>query len=153
MLFQIRLMVIVFFSVMILSGAFGQLNNLKIGEKIPTIQIATESPKEEEPGVHSSYKVDVPPRILNYEEVREYMGYPEVAKKAGIQGQVVLKVLVSEDGRYVKHEVEKDFHPLLRIPCESFVPYLQFKPASHDQKTVSCWMSIPFDFKLPEYGK
>lgn len=153
MLAQIRLLVIVFFSVIILSGAFGQIASMNVGKNIFASQLAEKLPHEEEPGVYSSYKVDVPPRILNYEEVREYMGYPEVAKNAGIQGQIVLKVLVSEEGKYVRHEVEKDFHPLLRISCESFVPFLQFRPASHDQKKVSCWMSVPFDFELPDYGK
>ena len=153
MLSQIRFLVIVSFSIFVFSGAYNQYLPWNAAKGMITSQVAVEVSSEEEPGVYSSYKVDVPPRILNYEEVREYIGYPEVAKNAGIQGRIVLKVLVNENGHYVRHEVEEDFHPLLRIPCETLVPYLQFEPASHDQKKVSCWMSVPFNFDLPSYGK
>ncbi|MCI4670520.1 MAG: energy transducer TonB [Bacteroidia bacterium] len=153
MLSQIRLLVIVFFSLILLSGAFGQFNSWQSEKNMLASKATFTSLVEEKPGVYSSYKVDVPPRILNYDEVRNFMGYPEIAKNAGIQGRVVLKVLVNKNGQYVKHEVEEDFHPLLRIAAESFAPYLKFEPANHDQKNVACWMSIPFDFKLPAYGK
>ncbi|MEL6631540.1 MAG: energy transducer TonB [Bacteroidota bacterium] len=99
--------------------------------------------------VYASQNVDTPPQTLNYEMVTEYMGYPELAKKSGIEGKVVLRVLVNEKGEYVHHAIESDDHPLLRIPCELFTPYLKFQPAIVDGQKVKCWVSVPFDFKLP----
>ncbi|MEL6132702.1 MAG: energy transducer TonB [Bacteroidota bacterium] len=99
--------------------------------------------------VYSSQSVDTPPETVNYEMVTEHMGYPDVAKKSGIEGRVVLRVLVNEKGEYVHHSVETDDHPLLRIPCELFIPYLKFQPAKLNGKNVKCWVSVPFEFVLP----
>jgi len=153
MLYQIRLMVIVISSLILMAGIYFPQEAWIQGGNIFASNKARVLPSEEEPGVYSSYKVDVPPRILNYEEVRTFMGYPAIAKDAGIQGSVVLKVLVNNKGEYVRHEVVEDFHPLLRIPCESFVHYLRFEPARLDQNKVACWLNVPFEFNLESYGK
>lgn len=101
---------------------------------------------------HAS-EVDIEPQPINYQQVEEWIGYPETAYNAGIQGDVSLRVLVDQEGQYVKHEVENSFHPLLRIPCEVFTQLLEFKPASKNGEAVTCWVKVSYHFEIPDYGK
>ncbi len=98
-------------------------------------------------------EVDEQPQPLNYQQVKGWIGYPETAYQAGIQGDVTLRVLVNEAGEYERHEIAESFHPLLRIPCEVFTPLMVFKPASHNGKAVKCWIDIAYHFEIPDYGK
>ncbi|RMG65662.1 MAG: TonB family protein [Bacteroidetes bacterium] len=91
-----------------------------------------------------------PPQPTNLQEIREALGYPEPARKAGIEGQVILRVWVDESGRYVRHEVEESNHPLLHIPCELFAPYLDFRPALTRGEPVPGTVAIPFTFRLSD---
>ncbi len=96
--------------------------------------------------------VDQVPECLNFDQISEGIGYPEAAYNAGIQGSVVLKVLVDKDGHYLRHEVVSSHHPLLRIPCEVFSQLLTFKPALKDGQAVKCFTEVEFDFEIPDYG-
>lgn len=100
--------------------------------------------------VYTSQNVDMLPQALNYDMITEHMGYPEVAKRSGIEGKVTLRVLVDENGEYVHHSIVADDHPLLRIPCELFTPYLKFEPAVVNGRKVKCWINVPFEFSLGE---
>jgi len=93
-------------------------------------------------------RIDQEAYPINYEEIRETLGYPKAAKDAGIQGKVSLRVYVSRDGTYFSHEVVESFHPLLRIPTEAFVPYLRFEPARKRGKSVASWTDVAFEFPL-----
>lgn len=96
----------------------------------------------------TSSKANHPPIPVNLVEVKELIDYPTLAKNAGIEGRVILRILVDEKGNYVKHSVVDSFHPLLRIPCELHVPLLTFEPAKRKGLATSGWVSIPFTFKL-----
>lgn len=57
--------------------------------------------------------VDQEPTPLNLDEFNKKIGYPLLLREAGIIGKVVFRVLVDEEGNYVRHEVIKSPHPLL----------------------------------------
>ncbi|MCB0837046.1 MAG: energy transducer TonB [Bacteroidetes bacterium] len=94
-------------------------------------------------------EVDKPPVLINRDEIEDLIGYPSLAWNAGIEGKVVLKILVDKNGYYLKHEVKESFHPLLRIPCENYVQFLAFSPARKNGNTVNCWLEVPFEFSIP----
>jgi hypothetical protein len=98
-------------------------------------------------------EVDQEPQPINYQQVKEWIGYPERAYQSGIQGDVTLRVLVDEKGEYVRHEVVDSFHPLLRIPCDVFTQLMVFKPAAKDGVSVKCWVKVEYHFEIPNYGK
>jgi len=102
--------------------------------------------------IWNATEVDYIPQVLNYEEVVSLIGYPEIAEKAGIQGEVSLRVLVDKEGNYVRHEVENSDHPILRVPCEVFTSLLSFTPARKNQAAVSCWTVVEYSFRIPGYG-
>lgn len=73
--------------------------------------------------------------------------YPELAKKAGIEGAVVVKVLVNTAGKVEKVEVLKS-HPLLDEAAIAAAKQFEFTPGKVQGEAVKVWLSIPFNFSL-----
>lgn len=91
----------------------------------------------------------IPPVPLNLKEVIMSVGYPELAKSKGIEGKVVIRVLLDKKGSYKNHVVIQSPHDLLIKPCVEAVKSLKFKPSKDENnKKVECWVNIPFSFKL-----
>ena len=74
--------------------------------------------------------------------------YPEMARLAGMQGTVVVKVLVAPDGSVERAEILKGVHPLLNQPALKAAKKFVFKPGTQRGVPVQCWMAIPFRFGL-----
>lgn len=89
------------------------------------------------------------PKPLNLTEVQRTIGYPKAAQQQGIEGKVVVRVLVDEQGRTVKHVVIESPDPLLTEAVVSALPKLTWKPAIQKKKPIMCWVTLPFHFKLP----
>ena len=79
--------------------------------------------------------------------------YPEMARIAGIQGRVFVRVLIGEDGRAMKAEIVK------RVPPDSnvfdkeavhFAMTTKYNPGKQAGKFVRVWMTIPVWFRLGE---
>lgn len=102
----------------------------------------------DEPGITDFVDVHTHPQPKNLNELKKLVGYPVEARKAGLQGQVVLRVLVGKNGRYIRHEVVT--HPSLIFvkQIEKHIKKLRFEPAIKDGKPVKYWVNIPFNFKL-----
>ena len=91
-----------------------------------------------EPGV-------VPPKIILAEKK-----YPERAKKAGKEGEVILQLTIDEKG------IPKDIVPLTNLGFgleEAAIELLKkstFRPATKGGKPISLLIEIPIDFKLAD---
>lgn len=132
-------------------GDKNSLNLSGIFEKGGTGTNVTKPPKKKkkkELGLYEFVKVEKQPVPVNLNDIKKNIGYPANAKAAGIEGKVVIRVLVGSDGRYKKHVVIKKPHALLVAPCVKEVKKLQFTPAIQAGKPVQCWVNIPFKFKL-----
>ncbi len=103
---------------------------------------------EEEPNVDDFIFVSEEPQPLNMDDVRKIIGYPDIARDAGIEGQVVVRVLVDEQGNYRKHKMIKKVHPILADAVEKNLHKLKFSPAIQGNKPIKFWVNIPFRFKL-----
>jgi protein TonB len=90
----------------------------------------------------------VEPLALNLDEVKGDVRYPRAAVEAGIEGTVVLRVLVGSDGAYVRHVVLREAHPLLRAEVERQVRQLRFRPGLQANRPVKVWVTLPFRFKI-----
>jgi len=81
--------------------------------------------------------------------IRKLIKYPEIARKAGIQGQVVIHVLVNEEGVPIETKVLKS---LGNSGCDEAaidaIMKTRFTPASQRNRPVKFWMSIPITFQL-----
>jgi protein TonB len=73
--------------------------------------------------------------------------YPEVAKSAGIEGTVLVRVLVGKDGR-VKDVIYIDGPEGLKKAADDCARTAVFKPALMDQRPVEVWVMMPVTFRL-----
>lgn len=100
-------------------------------------------PEEEEVEIVPFFALSEKPQLIKMVPPK----YPELARKAGLQGQVVVKVLIGTDGRVEKAEIVKSIPMLDEAALEAAKQYV-FTPAKQRDKTVRVWMSIPIQFKL-----
>lgn len=78
--------------------------------------------------------------------------YPELARRAGIEGQVFVRVLVGEDGRVIRAEIygarPQDVKDVLGPAALEAAKAFVFTPGMQRDKPVKVWVMIPFNFKL-----
>ena len=75
--------------------------------------------------------------------------YPVLARRAGEQGRVVLRVLVSPAGRADEVEIRTSSgYPRLDESARSTVRRWRFVPAKRGDEPVSAWVLIPISFRL-----
>lgn len=73
--------------------------------------------------------------------------YPPVVQAAGVEGTVLVQVLVGKDGR-VKDVIHIDGPESLRQAADDCARTAVFRPALIDQKPVEVWVLMPVTFKL-----
>jgi len=93
------------------------------------------------------WKVEVPPKPIHPVEPV----YPELARKAEIEGKVVVKVLVDIDGKVIDAVIIKSSKnaELDRAALKAARQWI-FSPAKQRDRYVRVWVVIPFDFKLTD---
>ncbi len=94
---------------------------------------------------------DEPPVMIGgMEALLRLLEYPELARKAGIEGTVVIGVLVDEKGNTVKTQVLKSDATKLGFEEAAIKALMQmkWKPAKQRDKPVKVWISVPVRFKL-----
>ena len=74
--------------------------------------------------------------------------YPEIAKRAGVQGRVFIKAFVDENGNVVKAEVLKGIGAGCDEAAVDAVKKTKFKPGRQRGKPVKVQVSIPVVFRL-----
>jgi TonB family protein len=75
--------------------------------------------------------------------------YPDSARREGRQGSVLLRVLVDQQGRSKKIEINRSSgsEALDRAAAEAIKRW-RFIPARHGDQPVESWIRIPIDFSL-----
>ena len=89
---------------------------------------------------------DTPPRPKAIEKPH----YPSIAKTAGIEGTVILQLLVETNGKVLKAKVLKSLHPELDKAAVDAAYRTTFYPAKQRDKPVKVWVSYPIRFVLEE---
>ncbi|MFM8455613.1 MAG: TonB family protein, partial [Ignavibacteria bacterium] len=103
--------------------------------------------KDPDPSPDETISVNKPPFAEN-SMIMSKLQYPELAKKAGLEGKVVLRVLVRRNGSVKKYIVENTDSDLFNKSAGDAVMKTQFLPALQNGKPVACWLSVPISFKL-----
>lgn len=73
--------------------------------------------------------------------------YPELARKADVEGTVVVRALIGTDGTVVDALVVEGV-PMLDAAALDAVRKARFKPALQQHRPVAVWVSIPIRFRL-----
>jgi protein TonB len=75
--------------------------------------------------------------------------YPRFAKEAGVEGLVMVKVLVGKDGRVLDARLVEKFQvPMLNAAALEAARQWVFTPGLVTGRPVACWTAIPFRFRL-----
>ena len=114
-------------------------------EAPPAVLLPDHGAADEEKEFFEFYEVEeLPERLKNV--VPEY---PEMAERAGLQGTVTLKVLINKTG-IVDSVVVIEGLEIFRKPAIKAAKATVFSPAKYNNRTVSCWVIMPFRFVLGE---
>lgn len=100
-------------------------------------------PPPEEDEVFEFFAVSEKPVIVTKTEPK----YPDLARKAGIEGIVVITVTIGKTGDVENARVFKSL-PMLDEAAMDAAKKCKFKPAKQRDKFVRVKMNIPFHFKL-----
>src|SRR5438105_9029227 len=73
--------------------------------------------------------------------------YPDLAREAGVDGQVLVQALVGKDGKVKGTKVVKSI-PMLDAAAITAVQQWVFKPALSNNKPVAVWVAVPVKFSL-----
>lgn len=104
--------------------------------------------REEEPEPDEFIPVEKEPG-LDYKRLQELVKYPDIARKAGIEGKVIVRVLVEKNGKVKRTLVEyTDSEMLNESAVKAIKDYGTFTPAIQNGQPVTCWVSIPITFRL-----
>ncbi|UCG29416.1 MAG: energy transducer TonB [candidate division WOR-3 bacterium] len=95
------------------------------------------------------YKVEVKPKPIFQQKPR----YPDLARRAGIEGQAVVKALVDIDGSVMDVQILKSSgNQMLDESALVAARKWKFSPAKQRDKYVRVYVSIPINFRLVEGG-
>lgn len=103
--------------------------------------------KEEEPNIDEFIPVEKEPYI-DLADLQRRIVYPEMARKAGIEGSVVVRVLVDKNGKPKKAVIQSSDSQMLNQAAIDAVMKSTFTPAIQNGQPILCWVSIPIRFKL-----
>jgi TonB family protein len=118
----------------------------------PPLAPAPEPAPEREPvrtqasgGVYSS----VPPGGTQPEELsRSIPNYPSAARRAGVQGAVVVRGIVRKNGRIDQVEVIKDLPYGLGDEARRAVSRWRFRPATYQGQPIDVYYTVTVNFRL-----
>lgn len=76
--------------------------------------------------------------------------YPDIAKKAGIEGTVYLRIAIDSTGTVVDVRVVKGVHELLDKAAKEAALQWKYYPAKQRDMPVGVWIGQPVTFRLTE---
>ncbi len=111
-------------------------------------------PPSEEDEIPDFLPLEDQPQIIGgLSAIQKNVVYPALARKAGVQGLVQIRVLVSEEGIPIDMQVLRS---LGSSGCDeaamSAIGKVRFLPAKQRGRPVKFWMSIPIRFQLDMGG-
>lgn len=98
---------------------------------------------------------EAPSMIGGLSALARLVKYPELARKAGVEGTVMIGALIDVDGIVKKTMVIKESGANVGFEQAALDAVLQtkWKPAKQRDRTVKVWMAIPVKFELRNQRK
>jgi protein TonB len=132
------------------------LEDIEIGETELDLDAEMEAPPpppkeekkvEEEPTYFVAVE-EMPEPVGGIKGIQEKIVYPEIAKRAGVEGKVYVLAFVDETGTVTKAQVLKGIGAGCDEAALDAVQKTKFKPGKQRGKPVKVQVSIPIIFKL-----
>lgn len=128
--------------------------SLDLDESLDTRQkpsAASDEDEEEAEDVKDEIFVAVeesPELIGGMAALREAVEYPRIARKAGVEGRVIVQFVVEKNGNVQDPTVIRHVHSLLDKAAIEAVKQQKFKPGKQRGRPVRVQMSLPVTFTL-----
>ena len=116
-----------------------------------TREVAPPPPRREETSEEESYFIaveELPEPIGGIAGIQALVVYPEIARRAGVEGTVYVEACVDENGNVTRTEIKKGIGAGCDEAGASAVSKTKFKPGKQRGKPVRVRMSIPIRFRL-----
>ncbi len=122
-------------------------------DKKKTVEKAEETKTDfqEKEGIRIDLTDGIPGKGVNPPEVMNYKSplYPERLRKRGLEGKVILKILIDSSGVVIQIEIaESSGYTLFDTSALEAVDNWKFKPTTKDGINVESWILVPIVFKL-----
>jgi protein TonB len=132
------------------------LEDIEIGETELDIDAEVSAPppppvEEEDEDVEPVFFVaveEMPEPVGGIEGIQKKIVYPEIAKRAGVQGRVFVKAFVDEMGNVTKVELIKGIGAGCDEAAMNAVQQTEFKPGKQRGKPVKVQVTVPVLFRL-----
>jgi periplasmic protein TonB len=117
--------------------------------------VAQDVSRREEPADEGTYElstVEEQPRATNMQELGRLLerNYPPMLRDAGVQGQVVVRLRVMEDGRVDASSIQivSASHDQFGDATRRTVERLRFRPARVGGRPVRVWVDLPIQWTI-----
>jgi len=113
-------------------------------------------PKEEEREIMEEEPVyfvaveEMPYPIGGIQAIQDLIVYPEIARRAGIEGKVYVLAYVNEEGNVIKTEILKGIGGGCDEAAEYAVKHTKFSPGKQRGKPVKVKVSVPIIYRLSD---
>ena len=125
-------------------------------QEVPQANAESSEPQKEElppPPISKGTETSEPMRItadvvqpvLIHKEAAEY---PEIARKARIQGVVILEAIITKNGSVENVKVLRGVHPILDQAAVNSVKQWRYKPATLNGNPVKVYSTVTVKFTL-----
>ncbi len=84
------------------------------------------------------------------DEIKKNIIYPDAAKKASIEGRVIVTVLVTKNGIPLEAKILRSDSQILEKAALDAVMKSHFTPSINGGQPVDSWITIPIDFRLKD---
>ncbi len=83
-------------------------------------------------------------------DISSLVVYPEVAKRSGLEGKVIISAYIDTDGSVIKTRIDMADYEVFKQPAIDAVTKAKFTPALQGDEAVRLWVTIPISFKLTQ---
>ncbi len=130
------------------NGDYLFIGNNRSGIISPTPETLKVSPTEPTIDANKFFEhAEILPQV-DLQVLKSKIIYPELARRTGVEGTVVVKVLVDETGRPVQAIIFSSDNGLLDDAAVEATLKVAYTPAIQNNNPVKCWVMIPINFRL-----
>ena len=127
--------------------------SLDIDEPLLTLPPPPPAPEVEEEEIHAADEIFVvveqmPEMIGGFEALLADLEYPALARQAGLEGMVVVIVVIDETGKPVRTRIARSVAEVLDKAAVEAVMKQRFEPGRQRNRPVRVEMAIPVRFQL-----
>ncbi|HYF04436.1 MAG TPA: energy transducer TonB, partial [Patescibacteria group bacterium] len=85
---------------------------------------------------------------IDLADIQKRAVYPDLARRAGIEGRVTVQVLIDKTGKPLKYQILESANSVLNEAAAKAVMSGTYTPAIQNGSPIAIWANIPVVFKI-----